>query len=247
MYTDQLTTATEPSSRTLRMNLRRSAGVSLSIPIGETSPLSKSYACWRAACPPRAVPAVAVFSIDASKLGLTPKLPMADAGDPQFLYIFALPFVNRLGRDIPVDELDIWTELERLHTAIGRKDLNVIVKPGMRETMVNWHDPSVRILHYSGHGEKDGLAFEKDNGTMDFVGIEDLGGSPATEHIKLAVVSACHSENVAKEVFVRGAFCMARLPFRGRDCAHTSFRMIAFGCSQVFASNMSSQWIITKN
>lgn len=62
-------------------------------------------------------------------------------------------------------------------------------------------------MHFSGHGTSTGLAFETEVGVADQLGCEDLGKflrSGSEMKVKLAFVSACHSQSIGETFNLAG-------------------------------------------
>jgi len=63
-------------------------------------------------------------------------------------------------------------------------------------------DENPQILHFSGHGEVEGILLEDENGTSKIVSTEALSGlfSLFGDTIKCVILNSCYSENQAKEI-----------------------------------------------
>ncbi len=54
-------------------------------------------------------------------------------------------------------------------------------------------DGEYAVVHFSGHGDKDGLLLEGDHGQIDFVNSADLAALFKRTNVNLVALNACHS------------------------------------------------------
>ena len=129
----------------------------------------------------------------------------SDTDAIRFSVFYSAPLIDSANR--PIDRLDFTAEREVLRSALDDAGLSVNVwfGPATVDRLQEEVSRGTSILHYSGHGHPDCLAFETDRGLLHPLETDTLarliraGGAPT---VRLAVVSACHSRK-AGEAFVR--------------------------------------------
>ena len=129
----------------------------------------------------------------------------SDTDAIRFSVFYSAPLIDSANR--PIDRLDLTAEREVLRSALDDAGLSVNVwfGPATVDRLQEEVSRGTSILHYSGHGHPDCLAFETDRGLLHPLETDTLarliraGGAPT---VRLAVVSACHSRK-AGEAFVR--------------------------------------------
>jgi hypothetical protein len=162
-----------------------------------------------------------------------------DAVRPRILALFAEPLIYSNGE--PVVQLDLEQEREDIKSWLEDADADLDFEPGSLDEFQKGLLPSVGILHFSGHGNKDGLLIEDRDGKAQHLPREDLAGMLAAYsegNLKLAFLSACHSEEACRLAVQAG------IPFvvgilrqhtvgddAARDFARAFYRLIAQGRS----------------
>jgi len=125
-------------------------------------------------------------------------------------YITSAPLVYRTMSKIhPLEELDLAKDENLLKKCLqeSEKNFKVVKCSASILNLFSICNKGCTVLHYSGHGVRGSLAFEsnKEIGTTQFITNEYLQEVLTTKAghtgVKLAVVSACHSEK-AGEAFV---------------------------------------------
>jgi len=110
--------------------------------------------------------------------------------------LYSAPLITEQGK--PITLLNFKKEKQTLKDSFdkSKKEFTAFFGAATVDHLQEQITEGCEILHYSGHGHPDFLAFEGKNGIaheLDVKGLKDLisaGGKPA---IKLAFVSACHS------------------------------------------------------
>jgi len=127
-------------------------------------------------------------------------------GQPKILCLFSAPLIDEKGDTI--DALDIEAERDAIVGEISACNLQVILRIGFAtvDELARGIKDDFNILHFSGHGSKKSLAFEDGKGGVQSVGgayLKKLIGAGGA-HFGLAMISACHSEPIAKMIHKAG-------------------------------------------
>lgn len=123
----------------------------------------------------------------------------------KILSLFAAPLVDE--KKEPLVRLDVETERTAIIDILNssNKEGEICFDVATTANLMNYVPMGFEILHYSGHGHEEFLAFEDGRGGMQPVNgkvFEDairMAGS-----FKLGIVSACHSENIARSLVAGG-------------------------------------------
>lgn len=123
----------------------------------------------------------------------------------KMLGLFAAPLVTEEKK--PLKGLDVESERNVVLDILkcSNKEGEICFDVATTANLMNYVPQGFEILHYSGHGHKDFLAFEDGRGGLQPVDgkvLEDamrMAGS-----LKLGIVSACYSENIAKSLVAGG-------------------------------------------
>jgi hypothetical protein len=118
---------------------------------------------------------------------------------PRILALFAEPLIYPGGA--PVMRLDLEQEREDIKSWLENADADLDFEPGSLNEFEKAMLPSVSILHFSGHGSKDALLIEDENGRAQLLRRKDLAEiltAYNAGNLKLAFLSACHSEQACR-------------------------------------------------
>ena len=130
-------------------------------------------------------------------------------------YVFSAPLVERRagGKLHVLQQLDIQSEREIIRTVVKccQKRVRVVESVATVASVSDIFSRGLRALHYSGHGTKNAVTFEKGLGRdgdpsraseMHVVKGKELQrlleASRVTQNLKFVFVSACHSEPVGQ-------------------------------------------------
>ncbi len=125
--------------------------------------------------------------------------------DPRILSLFAAPLVGPNGN--PLDTLDVQKERDTLVRELGACNRNVTLRVGTAtvDELSRGIADGFNILHFSGHGHEEFLAFEDGKGGSHAVTGEFLKKLIGTAGpFELAIVSACHSEKTGALIVQAG-------------------------------------------
>lgn len=129
----------------------------------------------------------------------------AKTSRPRLLALFAEPLIELDGRLVPALQLDM--EREEVAAWLEDADVDLDFEPGTLDDLERSLLPSVTVLHFSGHGNEDGLLLEDPLGRAHLLRAEDLAGILAAYNeggLTLAFLSACHSEEACRLVVRAG-------------------------------------------
>ncbi len=124
---------------------------------------------------------------------------------PRILALLSQPLVYQDGT--AVVQLDLEQERSDLVSWLEEAAVDFDFEVGGLDQLQKSLVPSVTILHFSGHGNDDGLLLEDQEGRAQFLRREDLAGILASYNegsLKLAFLSACESEEPCKLVVEAG-------------------------------------------
>ena len=133
----------------------------------------------------------------------------------RMLAVVAAPVVGFTEADPPPAPLDLWAEWRRLEEAV-RSAGDVVRDQGAPWAVVRLNPPTraaladalatgeadaaYQVVHFSGHGAPDGLAFEDDLGHTDFVTDDQLVDLLRGRPVRLVVLNACETETIAEQL-----------------------------------------------
>lgn len=123
---------------------------------------------------------------------------------PGILCLFSAPLLDPNGK--PLDLLDIETEENEIRKSVDNSPISHLrTRFATIAELIRGITDGFNIIHLSGHGNEDFLLFEDEKGgsqllKRDF--IKKIFGK--SKGIDLVVVSACHSENVARPLIEAG-------------------------------------------
>jgi hypothetical protein len=88
------------------------------------------------------------------------------------------------------------------------KQFRLTLKTATQKNLSDVLNEGTKVLHYSGHGELDYLAFEGENGAvhrMQQSALDEMMDvfSKKRSRLQLVFLSACHSERIGRDTFVR--------------------------------------------
>lgn len=131
---------------------------------------------------------------------------MASTPDLVLFYSAPLVWFDKDGQAQPIDSLDFSTERDCLFDSFHEagRALKVRVAPATADNFRTLVTLGCRVLHYSGHGHPDFLAFEDGKGGMhglDAPHLKNLFAAGGARGVQCIFVSACHSRK-AGEAFV---------------------------------------------
>jgi CHAT domain-containing protein len=120
---------------------------------------------------------------------------------PKILVLFSSPLVDE--NNSPINTLDIQAEREAIVKELSECNRQITLKFDFAtvDTLSSLMKEHFDILHFSGHGSKEYLAFEDGEG-----GCQPVDGNLLSKIIgigspfNLAIISACYSESLAKMV-----------------------------------------------
>ena len=125
------------------------------------------------------------------------------------LVVISAPVLGEEGNTSPSRPLNVWREWRELVSAIRKKEksanrakpvsltrLNPVTLTGLRDALSGKYD----VLHFIGHGNKNGLTFEQESGRESPVSAEKLMETLKGTSLKLIILNACKSEEVAKKL-----------------------------------------------
>ena len=121
----------------------------------------------------------------------------------QIAVLYAAPLIyERDGQRHPIDTLDFARERDMLRESLqqARRAITWRCTPATPDHLQSALTLGCTVLHLSGHGHPDFLAFEGEAGLTHILGVDDLRellGSAAAAP-QLAFVSACHSRNLGQ-------------------------------------------------
>lgn len=147
--------------------------------------------------------------IDWSSVG-DPSSDEAVFDRPRIVVLRSAPLIYRdaNGKARPIDVLDFATERDALNKSFDEAKRAVAIQYGIATTDAAQTALTLgcRVLHYSGHGHPDFLAFENQRGEAQPVSPEMLKAMMGeNSETKLVFVSACHSERAARAFVDAGA------------------------------------------
>ena len=133
----------------------------------------------------------------------------------RMLAVVAAPVVGDTEYDPPPAPLDLWAEWRRLEEAI-RGAWDVVRGQGVPWAVVRLNPPTrhhladalaagtpdtaYQVVHFSGHGEPDGLALEDELGRTDFVTADELVDIFRDRPVRLVVLNACRTDAIARRL-----------------------------------------------
>ena len=130
----------------------------------------------------------------------------------RMLAVVAAPVVGATVDDPPPVSLDLWAEWRRLEEAAcgawdevrgqGAPWAIIRLNPPTRGTLgdalaAGDPDGAYQVVHFSGHGAPDGLAFEDHLGRTDFVTTDELVSLFSSSSVRLVVLNACQTVAIA--------------------------------------------------
>lgn len=158
---------------------------------------------------------------------------------PRLLALFAEPLIEPNGQ--PVRGLQLDVEQDEVASWLEDADVDLDFEPGSLDDLERCLLPSVTILHFSGHGNPDGLIIEGPLGRARLLRAQDLAGILAAYNegkLILAFLSACHSEDACRLVvgagvpIVVGILRQATIGDQAaREFARAFYRLLAQGRS----------------
>ena len=124
---------------------------------------------------------------------------------PKILVLFSAPLVNQDGE--PIQALDIAAERKAIIAELSKLNRELYIRFDFAtvDSLARGIKDGYNILHFSGHGNKQFLAFEDDEGgchPIDGPFLKKLIGTASP--FELAVISACFSEEIANMVYKAG-------------------------------------------
>jgi hypothetical protein len=127
------------------------------------------------------------------------------AASANILVLFSHPLINQRGEPVPA--LDTQRERETLLRVLGdsRRALQVRFDIATTDNLSRGLVKGANIVHFSGHGDPNGVLFEDGRGgahLLHDVQLRDL--LAAVGGVKLAFVSACHSEPTGEALVKAG-------------------------------------------
>ncbi|MFK7905224.1 MAG: CHAT domain-containing protein [Chitinophagales bacterium] len=146
------------------------------------------------------------FSVEVDNPNGDPEPKAPDTDKQKILFLAANPS-DKAGLQTDLEYRLIRAELER-----GKKrDLYQLLHPQLSLTvgeLLRALDEKPDIIHFSGHGTKDGIMIVKDDNTHSIIPTEALEYlfESAKEHVKIVVLNACHSAAQAKVISKFGIY-----------------------------------------
>jgi hypothetical protein len=140
-------------------------------------------------------------------LKATPRESSDVIAGPTLALLFAAPLIYEAGAvRHPIDLLDFERERDLLFESLteARRVVNLRITPATVPNLQKITTLGCRVLHYTGHGAPDFLAFEGVDGmaqALENEALQRLLAASANADLRLAFVSACHSRR-AGEAFV---------------------------------------------
>ena len=126
----------------------------------------------------------------------------SDKSRPRLLALFAEPLTYPDGQ--PVAALDLEDERQEIKSWLADADVDIDFEPGSLDELEKFLLPSVTMLHFSGHGNEEGLLVENELGKAQLLRREDLAGilSAYNEgNLTLAFLSAVTQSRLASWSF----------------------------------------------
>ena len=161
----------------------------------------------------------------------------AEPSRPRLLALFAEPLIYPDRRT--VSRLQLGVERDEIANWLEDADVGLDFEPGSLDDLERCLLPSVTILHFSGHGNQDGLLLEDPLGQARLLRAEDLArilGAYNDGNLILAFLSACHSEEACRLVvragvpLVVGILRQATIADQAaREFARAFYRLLAQG------------------
>lgn len=151
-----------------------------------------------------------------------------DTSKHRLVYLYASPLVDRLGQELRL--LDTQQEIELLRESLrdAHRQLHFRVDVATPQNLRTVATNGAVMIHYSGHGSPDILAFENGRGEVHRLEVESLRSlfSAGGVHTKVVFVSACHSEMAGRKFTEAGVEHVIALNNRVTD-----------NSSRIFAQN----------
>lgn len=150
-----------------------------------------------------------------------------DASKHRLVYLYASPLVDRQGQELRL--LDTHQEIELLRESLrdAHRQLHFRVDVATPQNLRTVATNGAVMIHYSGHGSPDILAFENGRGEVHRLEVESLRSlfSAGGVHTKVVFVSACHSEMAGRKFTEAGVEHVIALNNRVTDNASRIFAL----------------------